>query len=48
MQEALLPVTAEGIAFAEERLKMHESNSPEGYSLDELKKHFAYFIADQQ
>ena len=41
VEEALLPVTTEEIAFAEERLKMHESNPAEGASLDELKKYFA-------
>ncbi len=41
VEEALLPVTAEEIAFAEERLKMHESNPEEGAGLNELKKYFA-------
>ena len=38
--EELMPITDEEIAFAEERLKMHEANPNEGMSLEELKKYF--------
>jgi uncharacterized protein (DUF2132 family) len=36
-----LPITDEEVAFAEERLKMHEANPNEGVSLEEFKNHFA-------
>jgi hypothetical protein len=35
-----MPISDEEIAFAEERLKMHETNPAEGMSLKELKKYF--------
>jgi len=41
VEEKLMPVTDEEIAFAEERLKMHETNPNEGMSLEELKNYFA-------
>jgi putative addiction module component (TIGR02574 family) len=41
VEEELMPVTDEEIAFAEERLRMHEANQNEGVSLEELKKYFA-------
>ena len=41
VEEVLLPVTNEEIAFAEERLKIYESNPSEGASRYELKKYFA-------
>ena len=41
VEEELMPVTDEEIAFAEERLKMHEANPNKGMSNDELKKYFA-------
>lgn len=33
--------TKEEIAFAEERLRMHEQNPDEGFRLDELKRFFS-------
>ena len=41
VEEELLPVTDEEIAFAEERLKTHQANPDEGMSMEELKKYFA-------
>ena len=41
VENELLPITDEEVAFAEERLKMHEANPNEGVSLEELKNHFA-------
>ena len=41
VEEELMPVTNEELAFAEERLRMHEANPNEGMSLEELKKYFA-------
>jgi len=41
VEENLMPVTDEEIAFAEERLKLHEANPDEGMSLTQLKKYFA-------
>jgi len=35
-----MPITDEELAFAEERLKMHEANPDEGMTLEELKKYF--------
>lgn len=40
VEEELMPITDEEIAFAEERLKMHEANPDEGMTLEELKKYF--------
>ena len=41
VEEELMPITNEELAFAEERLRMHEANPHEGMSLEELKKYFA-------
>ena len=41
VEEEVMPITNEELAFAEERLKMHEANLEEGMSLEELKKYFA-------
>ncbi len=41
VEEELMPITNEELAFAEERLRMHEANPNEGMSLEELKKYFA-------
>ncbi len=40
VENELLPITDEEIAFAEARLKMHESNPSEGISLKEFKNYF--------
>lgn len=41
VENELLPITDEEVAFAEERLKMHEANPNEGVSLEEFKNSFA-------
>jgi len=41
VEESLMPITNEELAFAEERLKLHEANPDEGMSLQQLKKYFA-------
>lgn len=41
VEDELLPITDEDVAFAEERLKMHEANPTEGLSLEEFKNYFA-------
>lgn len=41
VEEHVLPITNEEIAFAEERLKMHEANPSEGMDLGQLKKYFS-------
>ncbi|MEO6453626.1 MAG: addiction module protein [Ginsengibacter sp.] len=41
VEEELMPITNEEIAFAEERIKMHEANPTEGKSIEELKIYFA-------
>ena len=41
VEENLMPITNEELAFAEERLKLHEANPAEGMSLEQLKKYFA-------
>jgi putative addiction module component (TIGR02574 family) len=41
VEENLMPITNEELAFAEERLKLHEANPDEGMSLGQLKKYFA-------
>ncbi len=41
VEESLMPITNEELAFAEERLKLHEANPTEGMSLEQLKKYFA-------
>ena len=40
VEEELLPISDDEVAFAEERLKMHEANPLEGMGLGELKKYF--------
>ena len=40
VEESLIPITNEELAFAEERLKLHEANPNEGMSLTQLKKYF--------
>jgi putative addiction module component (TIGR02574 family) len=37
IDEELMPITGEEIAFAEERLKMHEGNPDEGMSWEEFR-----------
>jgi putative addiction module component (TIGR02574 family) len=41
VEEELMPITDEEIAFAEERLRLHEANPKEGMGLEELKKYFS-------
>lgn len=41
VEENLMPITSEELAFAEERLKLHEANPNEGMSIEQLKKYFA-------
>ena len=41
VEEDLMPITNEELAFAEERLKLHEANPNEGMSIQQLKKYFA-------
>ena len=41
IEEKNLPVTDEEIAFAEERLRLHQKNTSEGMSVKEFKKRFA-------
>jgi len=38
--EEEIGVTNDELAFAEQRLKMHEANPSEGVSIDALKKYF--------
>lgn len=40
VENELLPITDEDIAFAEERLRMHQANQTEGVSVDKFKSHF--------
>ncbi len=40
VENELLPVTDEDIAFAEERLKMHDVNLTEGVSREQFENHF--------
>ena len=40
VEEEFMPITEEEVAFAEERLKIHEANPDEGMTLEELKKYF--------
>lgn len=40
VEEKNLPVSNEEIAFAEERLKMHQQNKSESISIKEFKKRF--------
>ncbi len=41
VEEELLPVTDNELAFVDERLNMHKLNSEEGMSLESFKKYFA-------
>lgn len=41
VEEELMPITDEELAFAEERLKMHEANPDEGMTVEEFKKYFS-------
>lgn len=41
VENELLPITDEEVAFAEERLKMHKVNPNEGVSWEEFKNHLA-------
>lgn len=40
VESELMPITDEDVAFAEERLRMHEANPAEGASIDELRSRF--------
>ncbi len=40
VEEELSKISDEEVAFAEERLKLHEANPNEGIGIEELKKHF--------
>lgn len=40
VEEDLMPVTNEEIDFAETRLKSHEANPDEGFSIQQLKQYF--------
>jgi putative addiction module component (TIGR02574 family) len=41
VENELLPITDEDLAFAEERLKLHEASPNEHVSLEGFKSHFA-------
>jgi len=41
VENELMPVTSEKIAFAKERLQLHEEQPNEGMSLEMFKKYFA-------
>ncbi len=41
VENELLPITEEEVAFAEERLKRHEANPTERLSLEQFKSHFS-------
>ncbi len=41
VESELSPITEDEIAFAEERLRMHELNPTEGISIEDFKKHFS-------
>ena len=41
VENELLPITDEDIAFAEERLKMHKANPTEGIDFEQFKSHFS-------
>lgn len=41
VENELLPITDEDIAFAEERLKMHQDNPTENVNLEQLKTDFS-------
>jgi len=38
VEEKLMPITEDDIAFAEERLKMHEANPNEALAWDEVRE----------
>jgi putative addiction module component (TIGR02574 family) len=38
VEEKLLPITADDIAFVEERLKLHEANPTEGMAWDVVRE----------
>lgn len=40
VENELLPITDEDVAFAEERMRMQQSNPIEGVSLDDFKSRF--------
>jgi putative addiction module component (TIGR02574 family) len=40
VEKELLPITDEDVAFAEERLKLHEASPKEHVSLEDFKSHF--------
>ncbi len=40
VEEELSKISDEEVAFAEERLKLHEANPKERTGIEELKKHF--------
>lgn len=41
VEDELLPISDEEIAFAEERLRLHEANPGDGISKEDFKKHFS-------
>ncbi len=41
VEDEHLPVTDEDIAFAKERLKLHNENPTEGMTVEEFKKRFS-------
>jgi len=41
VENELLPITDEEVAFAEERLKLHEANPDTGISIENFKKYFS-------
>lgn len=41
VENELLPITDEEVAFAEERFKMHEANPTEGISVEDFKNRFS-------
>lgn len=41
VENELMPITDEDVAFAEERLKMHQRNPDEFVSFEEFKHHFS-------
>jgi putative addiction module component (TIGR02574 family) len=41
VENELLAITDEEVAFAEERLKMHEANPNGGITVEEFKSHFS-------
>ena len=41
VEEDVIKISDDEIAFAEERLKLHQQNPNDGMSIEDLKKHFA-------